>query len=180
MPRLLTRTSPLTAIERAAWFRAHLPYLRVALTNHIRLSKNQALFGSMPMPEQHRVRICTYEVGVLTCRKFIEFFGLGITYKPTYKLIEARGYVTAKEDGNSYEVKIVDLGGRWVELAQLTDIEKDLLAKIYLTGHRATVHLTDSSPYQGEWEIFDDAVTLVDRLLKLNLFDVVGEEARLQ
>jgi hypothetical protein len=127
----------------------------------------------MTNKERHRVRICTYEIGVVTCRKFIEFFGLSIAYKP-YRLVESRNYYAAKEDGKAYEVKIIDLGGKWIELNNLTATEKDLLTKIYLTGHRATVHLTDSSPYQGEWQIFDEAVLLVDKLLKENLFDVIG------
>lgn len=41
---------------------------------------------------------------------------------------------------------------------QANDQKKELLQKIYLTGHRAIDHLTDGSPYQGEWEIFHEAV----------------------
>jgi len=179
MTKIKNRTDGLTQEQIATWFSAHLPYLRVSLTNHLRLVENPQLFGTMSEAERHRVRVCAYEVGVLTCRKFIEFLGLSIMYNP-YKLIEKRDYYTAKEDGNSYEVKVVDLGGKWVELANLTDNEKDLLTKMYLTGHRATVHLTDGSPYQGEWTIFHDAVKLVDRLLKENLYDVVGETPTIQ
>jgi len=179
MKSLTNRTTPLTQDQVDAWFRAHLPYLRVSLTNHLRLCENPELFGTMTDSERHRVRVCAYEVGVLTCRKFIEFLGLSIKYNP-YRLVEKRDYYTALEDGNSYEVKVVDLGGNWIELSKLTDNEKELLRKIYLTGHRATVHLTDGSPYQGEWEIFHDAVKLVDKLLKEHLFDVVGKSATIQ
>jgi hypothetical protein len=179
MTKIKTRETTLTQEQVATWFTAHLPYLRVSLTNHLRLVEDPSLFGTMTESERHRVRVCTYEVGVLTCRKFIEFLGLTIKYNP-YELIERRDYYPAKEDGKSYEVKVVDLGGKWVELPKLTPTEKDILQKVYLTGHRATVHLTDGSPYQGEWHIFHDAVKLVDRLLKENLYDVVGITPTLQ
>jgi len=106
------RTNPLIPDEKAAWFRAHMPYLRASLTNHIRLSSDPGLFGSMRPEERRRVTICTYEIGVVTCRKFIEFPGLSIAYNP-YRLIEKRDYYPAKEDGNAYEVKVIDLGGTW-------------------------------------------------------------------
>lgn len=179
MKKLTSRTTPLTQDQVDAWFRAHLPYLRVSLTNHLRVCEDPTLFGSMSEQERHRARVCAYEIGVLTCRKFIEFLGLSIKYNP-YQLIEKRDYYAALEDGNSYEVKVTDLGGKWVELSKLTAQEKELLQKIYLTGHRATVHLTDGSPYQGEWEIFHDAVKLVDRLLKEHLFDIVGKTPIIQ
>lgn len=174
MPKLKNRTTPLTKDQIDAWFNAHLPYLRVSLTNHLRVCEEPTLFASMSEQERHRARVCAYESGVLTCRKFIEFLGLSIKYNP-YRLVEQREYYAALEDRNSYEVKVIDLGGKWVELSKLTDQERELLQKIYLTGHRATVHLTDGSPYQGESEIFHDAVKLVDRLLKEHLFDVVGK-----
>jgi hypothetical protein len=178
MIKIRTRTTPLTQEQVDTWFRAHLPYLRVSLTNHIRLTTNPALFSNMTIQERGRVTICTYEVGVLTCRKFIEFLGLSVQHNP-FRLVEKRDYYRA-EDGNSYEVKIVDLGGRWVQLNNLRNEEMDLLKRMHLTGHRATVHLTDGSPYQGEWEIFNDAVNLVDRLLKENLYDIVGRPMTIQ
>ena len=173
MPQLRSRTYPLTEKEKEKWFKDHLPYLRVQLTNHIRMENNPELLQGIAEEEKYRVRVCTYEAGVVTCRKFIEFMGIGIKYNP-YRLVKSRGYYSAPEDNNSYEVKIVDLGGKWVELSDLTSDEQDLLQRMYLTGHRATAHLTDSSPYQGEWKIFNDAVLLVDRLLKEYLYDVVG------
>ena len=171
--QILSRTNPLTPEEKDSWFKVHLPYIRVSLTNHLRVCGNPNLFGTMTEDERHRARICTYEIGVVTCRRLIEFLGMSIAYKP-YRLIEKRDYYQAKEDGKVYEVKVIDLGGKWVEINTLSLTEKDLLTRIYLTGHRASVHLTDSSPYQGEWEIFDDAVKLVDCLLKKHLFDEVG------
>jgi hypothetical protein len=179
MTQVKNRTIPLTQGQINEWFEDHLPYQRVSLTNHLRLCENPGLFGTMTEDERHRVRICAYEIGVLTCRKFVEFLGLSIKYKP-YRLVEKRDYYTALEDGNSYEVKVVDLGGKWIEIVRLTDDEKNILTKIYLTGHRATVHLTDGSPYQGEWKIFHDAVKLVDRLLKEQLFDIVAKTSTLQ
>lgn len=171
--KILSRTNPLTQDEKEAWFKSHLPYIRVSLTNHLRVRENPNLFGTMTEDEKHRTRICTYEIGVVTCRRIIEFLGMSIAYNP-YRLVQKRDYYAALEDGNAYEVKVVDLGGKWVDIATLTEDQKNLLRRIYLTGHRASVHLTDGSPYQGEWEIFDDAVKLVDGLLKRHLFDEIG------
>ena len=177
--KILSRTNPLTQDEKNAWFKSHLPYIRVSLTNHLRVCGNPNLFGTMTEDERHRARICTYEIGVVTCRRFIEFLGMSIAYNP-YRLIQKRDYYAALEDGNAYEVKVIDLGGKWVDIATLSDAEKDLLTRIYLTGHRASVHLTDSSPYQGEWKIFEDAVKLVDSLLKSHLFDEIGLSPSIQ
>ena len=180
MTKIKQRTTALTTAEVDEWFTAHLPYIRTTLITHLRLCENPVLFGTMSEDERHRARVCAYESGVIACRRIIEFLGLSISYKPTYHLVEKRDYYAAKEDGNAYEIKIVDLGGSWVELTTLSDQEKDLLTKVYLTGHRATAHLTYGSPYQGEWKIFHDAVRLVDRLLKIHLYDIVGKTQTIQ
>lgn len=177
--RILARTVPLTQEQKDRWFETHLPYVRTSLLNHLRVCEDPNLLGNMTEDEKHRVRVCCYEAGVLTCRRFIEFLGLTVAYNP-YKLVEKKDYYTAREDGNAYEVKVVDLGGTWVDPNALTDKQRDLLQRIYLTGHRASVHLTDGSPYQGEYEIFHDAVKLVDGLLKKHLFDVVGINPSIQ
>lgn len=127
MSKLQNRTTLLTQDQIDAWFETHLPYLRVSLTNHLRVCEDTTLFGSMSEPERHRVRICAYEVGVLTCRKFIEFPGLSIKYNP-YQLIEKRDYY-APEDKKSYEVKVTDLGGEWVEISRLTTKKKNFYKK---------------------------------------------------
>lgn len=79
----------------------------------------------------------------------------------------------SREDNKSYEVKIVDLGGKWVIPHNLTNNDRDLLIKTYVTTNKATAHLTYGDPYGGEPLILYDGSELIYRLLKENLYNIV-------
>lgn len=173
-----TRTTPLTATEVDEFFDKHLPYRQSMLLTHKLISKDRPeLLGSLPKELRHRIMVCNVEASLIASRMFIEFLGLGIRYP--LRLVQSRSYfVTA--DGNSYEVKVVDLGGHWVELTSLSTSEQQLIANLYVLGHVATAHLTYNSPFGGQWQLIHEGVDLVSRLLKEHLYDVVGKEIKIQ
>lgn len=171
-----SRTEPLNENDINERFEVHLPYLRSCLLNHVWLDDNPQILGGLPENEKHRIRISTYESGGIVARRFM---GLGIRYNPL-RLNQNRRYYEVPEDNNSYEEKIVDLGGDWVDPTKLKEEEQDLLARIYLIAHRASAHLTHKSPYQGEWKIFNEAILLIDRLLKEHLYKVINQETKIK
>lgn len=173
------RTTPLTQTEIEEFFNSHLPYRQAMLTTHKLITKDKPQYQrEISKDIVHKLNICGVEASIIACRMFIEFLGLGIKYSPLH-LVQRRDYFTA-EDGNSYEVKVIDLGGRWIEINSLIEVEKDLLARMYLTGHRSTAHLTYNAPYGGQWEIIHNGIELVSRLLKSHLYDIVGKEIKTQ
>jgi len=179
MKALKQRTIPLTEDEIKEFFDKHLPYRQTMLTTHKFVNKDEPDYQKHISEDiKHKINVCGVEASLIACRMFIEFLGLGIKYDPL-RLVQSRNYFRA-EDGNSYEVKVVDLGGQWVDIDILTAEEQDLLARMCLTGHRATAHLTFNAPYGGEWKIIHEGIDLVSRLLKTNLYDIVEQEIKIQ
>lgn len=160
------RDIPLSKKDINDFFNEHLPYRLAMLKTHLLIEQNSINY-------ENHINICSYEASVIACRMFVNFFGLKGKENPI-RLVENHKY--SKFKGKSYEVKIVDLGGTFVNINYLQDKEKDLLARIYLTGNNATAHLTHNAPYGGEWKILHPAIELIDRLLDENLFNVTGRK----
>jgi hypothetical protein len=105
---------------------------------------------------------------------FLQFLGLAIARKqrpPT--LIEDPSYFGEARRGFVVdEVKVVDLGGRFVALASsgLSSAELQLLANLYDAGSKATAHLTSMGSHDFDYNLIDSAVAVVVRLLKDNLY----------
>lgn len=115
--------------------------------------------------------ICAFESALISSRMFIEFLGFGVKYK--YKLpylVQQRLYHSLDELTTD-EVKIIDLGGRFATLDQLSQEEQSLLALLCHTVHKSTAHLTYNAPFVGDMNLLDKCIPIVDRLLKQNLFD---------
>ncbi len=163
------RTIPLTENDKKKFLNQHLPYRLNILNTYKLITKDRPDYqDKIPQEILGRLNDCSAEASRISCRMFIEFMGLSTRNR---KLIVKRDYY--KSDGNSYEVKIVDLGGKWVDPSNLTPDEQDLLAKTYETGNKATAHLTHKAPYGGEHEIIYDSIELINRLLKTYLYDFV-------
>lgn len=164
------RTYPLTETEKTEFFKQHLPYRHKMLTTYNLITKDRPDYqNKIPTEILGEIIICTAEASRISCRMFIEFMGLSTRNR---KLIEKRRYFKSP-DGNSYEVKIVDLGGKWVNLRDLTLAEQDLLARTYETGNKATAHLTHKAPYGGEHDIIYKSIELINQLLETHLYDIV-------
>lgn len=176
---LLNRISPIEGEELNEWFEKHLPYRLDALTAHTRyFHYGSHYFSKVDAQALSDIQICTIEMGILSCRKFMEFLGLKVSYINSNKqLKENIKYYEASENKSvSYEVKIKDLGGKFVKLNTLSNEQIDLLTKIYVMAHRTTAHTTTGSNDQGDTDYFHQAVMLVEHLVKTHLYDVVGRE----
>ncbi len=166
------RITPLTEDEKIEWFVLHLPYRQKMLTTYGLITKDRPEYQqAIPKEILENMNICSAEASRIACRLFIEFMGLGTNRNG--ELIENRNY-HKESNGYSYEIKIIDLGGKWVSLNDLKPNEKKLLERTNMTGHKATAHLTFNAPYGGEHEIIYDSVELINRLLKTHLYDIVN------
>lgn len=167
---MIHRTSPFTENDKKEFFNQHLPYRHGILITYKLITKDRLDYKSKIPPEiLGNIIDCSAEASRILSRMYIEFMGLSTK---NGKLIEKRKYYKSP-DGNSYEVKIVDLGGKWVDILTLTSAEQDLLARTYETGNKATAHFTHKAPYGGEHEIIYDSIALIERLLKTYLYDIV-------
>lgn len=163
------RTNPLTKDQIEEFFSDHLPY-RLSMLYSFKDVQWNDIAAMCDISTIHDLGICCCEASRISSRMFIQFMGLGINSNSELK--EKRDYLLSS-DKNSYEVKIIDLGGKWVSLNDLTDKEKELLAKTYETASKATAHLTYGDPHGGEPLILNDGTELILRLLKKYLYDIV-------
>ncbi|HEY5592479.1 MAG TPA: hypothetical protein VIK55_15865 [Paludibacter sp.] len=170
------RTNPLTKDQIGEFFSDHLPYRLSMLYSFKDIQWNDiAAKCHISNSTIYDLMICCCEASRISSRMFIQFMGLGINSNGELK--EKRDYFLSS-DKKSYEVKIIDLGGKWVSLNDLTDKENDLLAKTYETASKATAHLTYGDPHGGEPRILNDGSELILRLLKEYLYDIVGVDLK--
>lgn len=111
-----------------------------------------------------------YESAQITCRMFIQFFGLRVEGKDNPKLIQYKEpykkMYYSKDGKNSYEVKIKDLGIDFIQLNELSDEERNVLAHAYESGSIATAHLTFETPFVPEPEKVIKASALIKRIIE--------------
>src|SRR5437879_6383490 len=165
MPTLASRPQ-LTPDQVEEFFKVHLPYRLAMLTAH-RDHQVKGTLGSY----QRELMVCMFEAGLIACRVLLQFLGLGVKYRPTLHLVEDHRYWSY--DGKiTDEIKVVDLGGSFVNVGSLSLSEAALLASVIDGASKSSAHLT----YQAtafDWREFHPTVGLVERLLRTQPFDVV-------
>lgn len=109
---------------------------------------------------------------MVACRLFLAFLGLG--HQKGVRLCESQEWFGGH--GNSHEVKVTDLGGRFVAIDSLTPVEQSLLASAFQGVSKAMAHLTWESGHTFAWSTLHDVVGLILRLLKENLYDIVDRQ----
>jgi hypothetical protein len=68
------------------------------------------------------------------------------------------------KNGYTDDVKVVDVGGRYVDIAQLGDKEKMVLTRFIHAVHKACAHLTADSKHRLDVANFQAAASLIQRL----------------
>ena len=168
MSKLHKRTVSLTSPEIEGFFSPPKNHLGYRLTMLLSLKERCEMNEQIP----YRIHVCEFEAALVASRMFIQFLGLRTDHKPRLHLVEERGYST--KDGKSDEVKITDLGGDFVCIANdLTTNEADLLAKTHHGASKATAHLTYNSNHGFNPRDLPVATDLIVRLLKSHLYDRV-------
>jgi hypothetical protein len=160
------RGSPFSDAEKQEFFQphGHLAYrLTMLWTHKLRFPPHHGF--------EHCHAVCAFEASLLACRVFMDFHGLAVT-PGTPALCERQEY--SKPD----DVKVTDLGGAFVTLADIPGDERDLLAKVYHLANKANAHLTHGASFMEDASAVHTAIPVIDRLLRSNLYDRVGQKPR--
>jgi hypothetical protein len=159
MAFISSRTTALSPKEIAEFISNHLPY-RIKILDKVASYPNQ--INSDPLWPS------IYESAQITCRMFIQFFGLGVNGNDNPKLQEYSNYFS-KDGIVSHEVKIKDLGFNFIRLVDLTLQEQELLAHAYESGNRATAHLTFNTPFIPDPGKVIEATKIVRNIIRKEL-----------
>lgn len=107
------------------------------------------------------------EAAIISGRLLIQFLGLGIERKGGLKLVQRRDYHVA--EGHTDEVKIPDVGGRFVEIASLDSATKETLAQFHNGASKASAHLTWDSGHQLDLTNFLQGLRLIRTIVTAHL-----------
>ena len=107
------------------------------------------------------------EAAIVSGGLLIQFLGLGVERKGGLKLIERRGYHVA--DGHTDELKIPDVGGRFVEVASLDPAAKETPAQFYNGASKASAHLTLASGHELYQTNFLQGLRLIRSIVTAHL-----------
>lgn len=122
-------------------------------------------------PEYTKLRICAVEASRIIQRVFVQFMGLYVD--------QNKELINSKSINNTDDILITHLGGLIVDPQKLSEFEKDILVKVYITGNKSTAHLTyNPKKNTGYADVLTPGAELITKLLKEHLFDIVGREMK--
>jgi hypothetical protein len=114
------------------------------------------------------------EAAIMAGRQLIQFLGLGIEFREDGQrpvLAENISYERYKKSSSKYtdEVKVIDVGGKFQKLTDLTDEEKSILAEFLHGASKASAHLTEGSGHKLDSPVFSQACVLILKLVSTAL-----------
>jgi hypothetical protein len=124
-------------------------------------------FAEEVSPAQTTRDAAFIEAAIVAGRLLIQFLGLGIEQRGGLRLVPRRNYYV--KNGYTDEVKITDLGGRFVEVASLDPATAQVLAHFYNGASKASAHLTWDSGHQLDLENFKQSIPLIRDLVRRHL-----------
>jgi hypothetical protein len=107
------------------------------------------------------------EAGIVAGRLLIQFLGFGIERRGGLRIAPRHSYYV--KDGYTDEVKITDLGGRFVDAASLDPATAQVLAHFYNGASKASAHLTWDSGHQLDLENFKQSIPVIRDLVRRHL-----------
>ena len=110
---------------------------------------------------------CLCEAGIVAGRLLLQFLGLGIERKGGLRLVKSREY--HKENGLTHEVKITDVGGRFVDLGSLDSTMSQVLANFHNGASKASAHFTWDSGHQLDLNNLKQSIPIIRALVLTHL-----------
>jgi hypothetical protein len=159
MPRRIDQNGipdPLSREVIESFLRIGVPY-RLAMLD----------FAEAAMPANRTRDSAFVEAGIVAGRLLLQFLGLGIRRKGGLMLIENRRYHA--ENGSTDEVKITDVGGRFVDVASLDAATADALAQFHNGASKASAHLTWDSGHQLDLDNLRRCIPIIRSLVLTHL-----------
>ena len=144
------RPRPLSLDEIVKFRTEHLPY-------RLHLIKDAV----SRVPAKTVADCQAFEAAAVSGRLLLDFLGVGFDPKDQI-LREARTYHSADD------VKVIDIGGRYVEIDKLTKADFEILARFIHGVHKACAHLTLGSNHGLDVPTFQQATPIILRLYEEN------------
>lgn len=144
------QTEPLASEEVKRFIDKHLPY-RLALIRD----------AVARIPAQSFADNQAFEAAAVAGRVLLGFLGVGYDSKKE-TLREDRTHQA--KNGLTDDVKIVDVGGRYVDVASLSQEETVVLTRFIHGVHKACAHLTAGSNHGLDVATFQSAAPIIQRL----------------
>ncbi len=105
-----------------------------------------------------------FEAGTVSGRILLGFLGLRYDEK-TGQLKDERVHRMNKE-GLTDDVKVRDVGGAFVDLADVSRVEAETLSKFIHGAHKACAHFTIGSDHELSVHTYQQSVPIIIRLLR--------------
>ena len=159
MPRQIDQNGipdPLSREVIESFLKVGIPY-RLAMLD----------FAEAAIPAKTTRDSALIEAGNVTGRLLLQFLGLGIRRKGGLTLVENRWYHT--ENGSTDEVKITDVGGRFVDVASLDAETADALAHFHHGASKASAHFTWDSGHQLDLQNLRRSIPIIRNLILTHL-----------
>jgi hypothetical protein len=175
MPYIKSRIKDLSPEKIEEFFNKHLPYRMGILLTYVNIEKDsKSIFR-----KDIGVRNCTFEACLVMCRVLMNFLGINIDiYDDKPPKLKSQGWFS-HNNIISYEVKVEDLGGKFVEIDNDNDLieeQRDLLARVYLMANNASAHLRYHQPFKDEPIKLVEAAEIILGLIKTKLEDIVKRQ----
>jgi len=143
--------SPLSDKQKRKMLKEHIPY-RLQLLNDA--------FNRVPARTWQDNQ--AFEAGAAAGRILLSFLGVGYSEKIDDLKQERRHKLTS---GLTDDVKVRDLGGRFVDLNELLPEEKRILADFIRGVHKTCAHFTIDSAHNMTVMTYKKAVPIITKLL---------------
>ena len=145
-------TAPLNDEDRMAMLDEHIPYRERLFRDGVRPAW---------IPPCHHTNQA-FEAGIVSGRILLSLLGIGYD-KASDGLALDR--IHKPKSGPTDDVKALDVGGRFVELDELSPEETETLARFIHGANKACAHFTINSSHALTLETYHRAVPIICRLL---------------
>jgi len=149
----------LSEAEIDQYFSEHLPYRTRIMLAHYRMTRPA-------MTEGHAWLEPCFEASVITGRLYLNV--LGVFKDDNGKLYRRKNY-------RNDDVTAEDLGGKFVDLANLPVADETLFVNFITMADKASAHLT--TPRKHTWEDTHEAIGRICHYLKSHLYDATGRRS---
>lgn len=132
------------------------------LNEHLRYRLQMICDARDRMPAKTFADNQAFEAGAVAGRSLLAFLGVAFDRKKGV-LVPYRSHIRLK-GGLTDEVKVTDVGGRYVEIDRLTARDAAILARFIEGVHKACAHFTWKSEHRLDRPTFTEAANLILRL----------------
>lgn len=145
--------------------------IRIFLNQHIPYRLRLLQIGRAVSPASGLIDFAMVESGLILGRQLLQFLGLGITHNPALTLCARTDYHTYKKGSQTIteEVKITDIGGRFVDVDAIPAELRNALAVFHNAASKATAHMTDGTGHRIPPEIYCEGCEAIIALVTTHL-----------